>query len=156
MVLFLKTIQVLSIILAIISIPLMFLGVGFFIFIPMVAVAFATEKAIKAHKNNVPMSGMMHGGYILACIAGGLGCGFGVYFLGAVGNIDTTGKSTPGSVTPGFIIAALVTFILFVIGNRMRNQSEPDELPKINASNLPPNDTIVVSNNSDSTKHANK
>lgn len=122
MILFLKTIQVLSIILAIISIPLIFVGYGIFIFIPMVAVAFATEKAIKAHKNNMPMSMGVHSGYIVACIAGGLGCGFGVYFLGSLGNIDTTGKPTANSVIPGFIIAALVTFILIFIGNRVHNK----------------------------------
>jgi len=156
MILFLKTIQVLSIILAIISIPLIFVGFGILIFIPMVAVAFATEKAIKAHKNNIPMTAGVHTGYIFACIAGGLGCGFGVYFLGALGNIDTTGKPTTSSAVPGFIVAALVTILLIIIGGKVRNQEPPSEVSKIDTQILPNNDSITIGNVSESTKSSDK
>lgn len=122
MTVFLRLMQIIAIICALISIPLIFLGIGIVLFVAMVAIAFFDQKAISAAKHKTPMASGIYSGYMFANIAGGLVCAYGVYLLGAFGNVDTTGQPTLAAVVPGLAVVILLTSVLLLVGSRIQRQ----------------------------------
>lgn len=112
---FLKFLKVLAIILGIIALPLVFLGVGIFISIPLFLFAYAMDKITNPKPGQRSWKLFTN----LVILFAGVGCFYGLYFIGAVGHMDTTGEPDTGfAVISGVICAGITGAVLWVVNTR--------------------------------------
>jgi glycerol uptake facilitator-like aquaporin len=106
-----STVKILAIIGAILSLPLVIFGWGLLITIPLIILAVALDRKPTAINNSSKK-------WALIAIAVGFAIFFGVYILGSLGNLDTTGKPDNVILVIG-IIAGLISMVgVYKLGNR--------------------------------------
>jgi hypothetical protein len=114
--LFLKVLKIIAIILGVLSLPLVIFGWGLLITIPLFAFAFAMDRVTnpKPDDINKDLNSKLIINIIVLLAAGA--SLFGIYALGAIGNIDTTGSPNGLFLIAGtvivFILAALVLWLV--------------------------------------------
>ena len=114
--LLLRILRVLALLVGIISLPLVFVGWGLFISIPMFAFAYVISGAIQSNPKDKPVRSKAVINSVI--IIAGLASFFALYALGAIGNTDTTGKGSPEFLAISFAACFLITTLILWIVNR--------------------------------------
>ena len=113
-----STIKILAIAGSILSLPLIIFGWGLFITIPLVILAVALDK--KPSQTN---TGVIKWALIAAAV--GFAMFFGIYTLGSLGNLDTTGKPSNVTTMIACVVGVLAAAGVYKLGKKSRSTLPP-------------------------------
>lgn len=111
-----RILKIISLALGVLTIPLIFVGIGVFISPPLLVAAFVLDRIGR------PESAQKNKKYLLdiAIVVLGVGIFYGLYATGSFGNIDTTGKPSTTFTAVSLVVCASITAFLLWMVNRSR------------------------------------
>ncbi len=108
-----------AIILGVAALPLIVVGWGLFISVPLFVFAFVLDRITNPKPGQNSHRIIVNAVIIMA----GMACYFGFYILGGIGHVDTTGKGSTAYLIITAIITALITAVVLWIVNKRNNSS---------------------------------